>query len=170
MKPAGNELPAFQSVSPPTTSDGFRMSSTAAASPRGNRHDSEVGVAPHFQTANVVSKNSLLFGKPIATRSPGLTPLAAKARARRLALRSNCHQVSVSAPWLIAMVSSGLRSANQRGTSAIGICMRAFPGWRLNALLCVALSPRDAQFTKGSNGKSRLRPERISATRIAMLP
>src|SRR4029077_20825977 len=114
-------LPAFQSASPPTTSAGLRISSTAAASPRGNRHDSEVGVAPHFHTAKVVSKNALLLGSPMATKSLGLTPLAAKARARRLAPRSSCSQVSVSAPWLIAIVSFGLRSAYQRGTSARGI-------------------------------------------------
>ena len=81
-KPAGSELGAFQSASPPTTSAGLRISSTAAASPRGSRQDNEVGVAPNFHTANVVSKNALLLGRPIATKSPGLTPLAAKARAR----------------------------------------------------------------------------------------
>src|SRR3954467_8657477 len=97
------------------------MSSTAAASPRGSRHVSDVGVAPHFHTAKVVSKNALLLGRPIATKSPGLTPLAAKARARRLALRSSCSQVSSSAPWLTATASLGLRSAYQRGTSALGI-------------------------------------------------
>ncbi|MHC2636122.1 hypothetical protein ACVME5_008807 [Bradyrhizobium liaoningense] len=74
------------------------MSSTAAASPRGSRHDSEVGVAPHFHTAKEVSTNVLPFGKPIATKSPGLTPLAANARARRLAPRSSSSQVSVSCP------------------------------------------------------------------------
>src|SRR5215475_12289540 len=99
----------------------------AAASPPGSRDDSDVGVAPHFHTANVVSKNSLLLGKPMATKSPGFTPFAAKARARRLALRSSWRQLSVSAPWLIAIASFGLRSACQRGTSAMGISMRAFP-------------------------------------------
>src|SRR5262245_50786119 len=54
-KSAGRRLDAFQSASPPTTSAGFNISSTAAASPRGSRHDNDVGVAPHFQTANVVS-------------------------------------------------------------------------------------------------------------------
>src|SRR5215510_1824195 len=54
-KSPGNLFGAFQSSSPPTTSAGLNISSTAAASPRGSRHDSDVGVAPHFQTANVVS-------------------------------------------------------------------------------------------------------------------
>src|SRR5690606_41296256 len=36
---------------------------------RGSRHDNEVGVAPHFHTAKVVSKNALLLGSPIATKS-----------------------------------------------------------------------------------------------------
>ena len=81
-KSAGSELGAFQSGWPPTTSDGLRMSSTAAASPRGSRQVSDVGVAPHFHTAKVVSKNTLLLGSPMATKSPGFTPLAAKARAR----------------------------------------------------------------------------------------
>src|SRR6476646_10222375 len=81
MKLAGTEFGAFQSGCPPTTSDGLRISSTAAASPRGNRQVSDVGVAPHFHTAKVVSKNTLLLGSPMATKSPGLTPLAAKARA-----------------------------------------------------------------------------------------
>src|SRR3984893_7535024 len=121
MKLAGSELGAFQSASPPTTSAGWRISITAAASPRGSRQDSEVGVAPHFHTANVVSKNALLLGSPIATKSPGLTPLAAKARARALALRSSCSQVRVSVPWLTATVFLGVRSAYQRGTSAMGI-------------------------------------------------
>src|SRR6059058_2634645 len=96
LKSAGIELGAFQSASPPTTKAGLRMSSTAAASPRGSRHDSEVGVAPHFHTAKLVSKNKLLLGSPIATKSPGLTPFAARARA--LALRSSCSQVRVSSP------------------------------------------------------------------------
>src|SRR6476660_9437234 len=78
-KSAGSELGAFQSGWPPTTSDGLRMSSTAAASPRGSRQVSDVGVAPHFHTAKLVSKNKLLLGSPIATKSPGLTPFAAKA-------------------------------------------------------------------------------------------
>src|SRR3981189_520988 len=125
MKSAGSEFGAFQSGWPPTTKEGLRISSTAAASPRGSRQVSDVGVAPHFHTAKVVSKNALLLGRPIATKSPGLTPLAAKARARALAPRSSCSQVSVSAPWLTATVSLGLRSAYQRGTSAIGISMRA---------------------------------------------
>src|SRR6185295_15583374 len=103
----GIELGAFQSECPPATRDGLRMSSTAAASPRGSRQVSDVGVAPHFHTAKVVSKNTLLLGSPMATKSPGLTPLAAKARARRLALRSSCSQVMASAPWLIAIVSAG---------------------------------------------------------------
>jgi hypothetical protein len=30
-------------------------------------------------------------------------------------------------PWLIAIVSFGLRSAYQRGTSAMGMSMRRFP-------------------------------------------
>src|ERR1700716_1878222 len=128
MKSAGSEFGAFQSGWPPTTSDGLRISSTAAASPRGSRQVSDVGVAPHFHTAKVVSKNALLLGSPMATKSPGLTPLAAKARARAraLALRSSCSQVSVSAPWLTAIASFGLRSAYQRGTSAMGISMGRF--------------------------------------------
>src|SRR4051812_9130495 len=97
-KSGGRRLGAFQSASPPTTSAGFRISSTAAASPRGSRHDSEVGVAPHFHTAKEVSKNALPLGKPIATKSPGLTPLAMNARARRLAPRSSASHVGVSCP------------------------------------------------------------------------
>jgi len=81
-KSAGNAFGAFQSASPPTTSAGLRTSSTAAASPRGSRHDSDVGVAPSFQIAKLVSKKALPLGRPRATTSPGLTPLAAKARAR----------------------------------------------------------------------------------------
>src|SRR6202030_4057691 len=108
-KSAGSVLGAFQSASPPTTRAGLRISSTAAASPRGSRQDSEVGVAPHFHTAKLVSKKALLLGKPMATKSPDFTPFAAKARARRLAPRSSCSQVSASAPWLIATVSLGLR-------------------------------------------------------------
>src|ERR1043166_5022498 len=54
-KSAGKRFGAFQSASPPTTSAGLKISSTAAASPRGSRQDSDVGVAPHFQTAKVVS-------------------------------------------------------------------------------------------------------------------
>src|SRR5258708_643576 len=126
MKSIGSALGAFQSGWPPTTSEGLRISSTAAASPRGSRQVSDVGVAPHFHTAKVVSKNALLLGSPMATKSPGLTPLAAKARARALALRSSCSQVSVSAPWLTAIASFGLRSAYQRGTSAMGISMGRF--------------------------------------------
>src|ERR1700736_2879703 len=122
-KSAGTELGAFQSASPPTTQAGLSISSTAAPSPRGSRHDSDVGVAPSFHTAKVVSKKLLPLGRPIATKSPGFTPLAAKARARALAPRSSCSQVSVSAPWRIAIASFGLRSAYQRGTSAIGISM-----------------------------------------------
>jgi hypothetical protein len=118
----------------------LRISSTAAASPRGSRHDSEVGVAPHFHTAKLVSKNALLLGSPMATKSPGLTPLAAKARARRLAPRSSCSQVSVSAPWLTATVSAGLRSAYQRGTSAIGISILAFPLVGLLMPLCLRMT------------------------------
>ena len=125
-KSAGSEFGAFQSASPPTTSAGFRISSTAAASPRGSRHDSDVGVAPHFHTAKVVSKKVLPLGSPMATKSPGLTPFAMKARARALAPRSSCSQVSVSVPWLTATVSFGLRSAYQRGTSAMGISMVRF--------------------------------------------
>ncbi len=53
----------------------------------------------------------------------------ANRRARALALRSSCSQLSVSAPWLIAIVSFGLRSAYQRGTSAIGINMGRFRYW-----------------------------------------
>src|SRR6202022_4432603 len=121
MKLAGTEFGAFQAAPPPPPNAGFRISSTAAASPAGNRHDSEVGVAPHFHTANVVSKNALLLGSPIATKSPGFTPLAIKARARALAPRSSCCQLSVSWPWLTAIASAGLRSAYQRGTSAVGI-------------------------------------------------
>ena len=125
-KSAGSEFGAFQSAWPPTTRDGLRMSSTAAASPRGSRQVSDVGVAPHFHTAKVVSKNTLLLGSPMATKSPGFTPLAAKARARRLALRSSCSQVNVSAPWLTAIASFGLRSAYQSGTSAMGMSMGRF--------------------------------------------
>src|SRR5439155_3145753 len=125
VKLAGSELGAFQSASPPTTKAGLSMSSTAAASPLGSRHDSEVGVAPHFHTAKLVSKKVLLLGRPMATKSPGLTPRAAKARARRLAPRSSCSQVKVSAPWLTAIAFLGLRSAYQRGTSAMGISMQA---------------------------------------------
>src|ERR1700689_5371634 len=91
-KLASTELGAFQSASPPTTRAGLRMSSTAAASPRGSRQDSDVGVAPRFQTAKLVSKKALPLGKPIATKSPGFTPLAAKARARRVAPRSHSSQ------------------------------------------------------------------------------
>src|SRR6267378_6720865 len=145
-KSAGTELGAFQSASPPTTSAGLRISSTAAASPRGSRHDSEVGVAPHFHTAKLVSKKVLPLGRPMATKSPGLTPFAAKARARALALRSSCSQVSVSLPWLMAIVSCGLRSAYQRGTSAIGINMRRFRCGRLDDALVFrdGARPREA--------------------------
>ena len=78
----GSEFDAFQSGWPPTTSDGFRMSSTAAASPRGNRQVSDVGVAPHFQTAKVVSKNVLLFGKTDRDEIAGLDALWQQTPAR----------------------------------------------------------------------------------------
>src|SRR5881227_1283931 len=138
MKSTGSEFGAFQSGWPPTTSEGLRISSTVAASPRGSRQVSDVGVAPHFHTAKLVSKNALLLGSPMATKSPGLTPFAIKARARRLALRSSCSQVSVSCPWLIAIVSRGLRSAYQRGTSARGMSM-ALPRRRLVDALVILL-------------------------------
>src|SRR6202042_1491536 len=98
VKLAGTELGAFQSASPPTTRAGLRMSSTAAGSPGGNRQDSDVGVAPSFQTAKVVSKKVLPLGKPMATKSPAFTLLAAKARARRVGPRSNCSQGRGCAP------------------------------------------------------------------------
>src|ERR1700716_1601176 len=139
MKSAGSEFGAFQSGWPPTTNDGLRISSTAAASPRGSRQVSDVGVAPHFHTANVVSKNTLLLGSPMATKSPGLTPLAAKARARRLALRSRCSPVSSSAPWLTAIAPFGLRSAYQRGTSAMGISMGVLRVPAFNAVVVETL-------------------------------
>ena len=78
VKSAGTEFGAFQSASPPTTSAGLRMSSTAAASPRGSRQDSDVGVAPSFQTAKLVSKKALPLGRPMATKSPAFTPLGGK--------------------------------------------------------------------------------------------
>ena len=52
---AGASFGAPQSGSPPTTSDGFRISRIWATSPRGNFGDNEHGVAPHFQIAKVVS-------------------------------------------------------------------------------------------------------------------
>src|SRR5438128_11845728 len=113
VKSAGTELGAFQSASPPTTKAGLSMSSTAAASPLGSRHDSEVGVAPHFHTAKLVSKTVLLLGRPMATKSPGFTPLSAKARARPLAPRTSCSPDRVSAPWPTALASVGLRSGYQ---------------------------------------------------------
>jgi hypothetical protein len=51
------------------------MSSTAAASPRGSRHVSDVGVAPTFHTAKVVSKNKLLLGSPDGDEIAGLDAL-----------------------------------------------------------------------------------------------
>src|SRR5437773_1755511 len=59
VKSAGTELGAFQSASPPTTKAGLSTSSTAAASPLGSRHDSEVGVAPHFHTAKLASNEAV---------------------------------------------------------------------------------------------------------------
>jgi hypothetical protein len=70
VKVFGTDFGAFQSASPPTTSAGLRMSRICVTSPRGNFGDRDVGVAPSFQIAKVVSKNSLPFGKPIATKSP----------------------------------------------------------------------------------------------------
>src|SRR2546430_5650930 len=118
-KLAGTELGAFQSASPPTTKAGLSMSSTAAASPRGSRHDSEVGVAPHFHTAKLVSKKVLLLGRPMATKSLGLTPLAAKARARRLAPPPGPSPDQTTAPPPIPNPSLRLPSAYQRRTSAL---------------------------------------------------
>ena len=93
---------------------------------------------------------------------PGLTPFAMKARARRLALRSSCSQVSVSAPWLTAIASFGLRSAYQRGTSAMGINMGAFPfSGRLGAALVLGVrryaasrgnSPTGTVMSQGGRG------------------
>ena len=53
---------------------------------------------------------------------------SAKARARRLARRSSSLQLRWSSPWMMAVVSWPLRSACQRGTSAMGISMSP-PGY-----------------------------------------
>ena len=71
---------------------------------------SGMNTAPSFAVANIVSTSSIEFGPRKATRSPRLTPLAARPCASRVVFSASSAYVRLRPTWMRAVLPGVIRA------------------------------------------------------------